>query len=171
MALLLSDHALYETVSYPPLTAWNGPPWTMWLSLVHHYLYVAVTNAPLSSQTCFHSAFNSMKVASPWLTVWNIFSHIDKLIVAQIAEKFPVFCGICSFTAAVQVYCSFQQSFCTLQPLISHRRFDDSFASSSVPVTAVPLLSCHCRSIWAAVGLIGPEELRRPPAAMTSRVA
>jgi hypothetical protein len=104
-----------------------------------------------------------MKVASPWLTTWNIFSHIDKLIVAQIAEKFPMIGGICSITAAIQVYCNFQQSFCTLQPFISHRRFEDSFGSSSVAVPAVHLLSHHCRSISAAVGLIGPEELRRPP--------
>jgi hypothetical protein len=164
MALLLIDRALYKAVSYRPLTPWNGTPWTVWLLPVHHYLYGTVPSAPLSSPNCFYSAFNSMKVASPSLNMWNIFSRIDELIFAQMAEKFPVFCAICSLTAAaVQVYCNFQQSSCTLQPFISHRRFDDWSVPSSVAVAAVRLPSDHFRSIAAAVGLIGPEELRRSP--------
>jgi len=105
-----------------------------------------------------------MNIASPSRTMW-IFPHIGKLIVAQIADIFPLFRGICRFTAAIQlsVYCNFQQSYCTLQPFVSHRRFDHSFASSSVAVTAVHLLCDHCQSISAALGLIGTEELRRPP--------
>jgi len=93
-----------------------------------------------------------MKVASPSLTMWDIFSHIDKLIVAQIDERFPVFCGICSFTAATQVYCNVQQSVYTLQLFISQRRFDDSFALSSVACYrsshAVRPLSVDFSSCW-----------------------
>jgi hypothetical protein len=113
-----------------------------------------------------------MKVASPSLTMWNIFSHIYKLIVSHIAEKFPVFCGIRRFTAAIQVYCNFQQSFCTLQPFIRHRRFDDSFASSSVAVTdcsslAVRSLSVDFSSCWT----VWPRRIASSPAALTSRDA
>ena len=121
MVLLLIGRALYETVSCPPLTPWNGPSWTVGLFLVHHYLYGTVTRTPLSSRNCLYSVFNSMKVASPSLTIWKILFLTDKLIVAQIDEKFPVLYGIWRFTAAVQVYWAYQQSLCTWQPFTSFR--------------------------------------------------
>jgi hypothetical protein len=124
----------------------------MWLLLVHHYLCRTVTSPPLSPPYCFYSAFNSMKVASPWLTAWNIFSHIDKLIVAQIAEKFPVFCGICSSTAAVHVYCNFQQSSCTLQPFTSQQTFRRIICLLLLQFTCCPIVLGRFQQLldWSA---------------------